>query len=274
MRALPVAILAVVLLAPSPFASGQELEAIARSGLPALSRNWSGPEYAQAADVIAKGRVPLPRLSDPEGAAILARLLSTENLSLCRNAALPLKMRLPDFAKIIGSTGQIIMVYLKAAGDKQSAPHEELARLMAFMLQVSAQGGELADELLLEIPEDETYATRMNGLKQMRSGLTSVFIGAETSLGETGTYVAADLSIILEAMAATLPQLKKAFAKDVVIELRRKLERDRQRFTGADGLRLDAMIRELAVQEPLAPAGTPPAVPKADPTPGAAPARG
>lgn len=118
--------------------------------------------------------------------------------------------------------------------------------MLAFLLRTSAVGLDLTDEFLPTIPKDDKYATRMDGLKTVKSGLTTVFVGAEVSLTESNGFSSKDRSLLLEAMAATLPTLKRAFAPDYRVELQQKLRTDRAKFTDSnDVLRLDAMVREL-----------------------------
>ena len=86
----------------------------------------------------------------------------------------------------------------------------------------------------------------MEGLKQMNEGLTSVFVGSEQMLAEQNGFSAEDLSVLLDAMAQTLPRIKKGFPPDVRIELRKKLETDKARFKkDEDARRLDQMLAEL-----------------------------
>ena len=61
----------------------------------------------------------------------------------------------------------------------------------------------------------------MAGLKQMHAGLTSVFVGAEQMLGDQRILTAADRSVVLEAMASTLPRIKEAFSPKYRIELKK-----------------------------------------------------
>jgi hypothetical protein len=65
-------------------------------------------------------------------------------------------------------------------------------------------------------------------------------------LAEQNGFSAEDLSVVLDAMASTLPRIKTGFPPDVRIELRKKLETDKARFKKAeDTHRLDQMIAEL-----------------------------
>ncbi len=87
----------------------------------------------------------------------------------------------------------------------------------------------------------------MAGLKQMHAGLTSVFVGAEQMLGDQRILTAADRSVVLEAMASTLPRIKEAFSPEYRIELK-KLEEDKARFDRPeDAARLGAMLREISL---------------------------
>lgn len=262
----------------APAASGaQDLDAIARAEWPAVSRPWSGSDYATAGKLLAEGRVPLPRLSDPDGAALVMRFVAPENLEAVSTPEVPVQARFLVYQAMIGGASQILNAYLRLLGGAASSsdlPHEEFARLIGFMLRLTVAGDELMDEILPTIPRDDTYVIRMEGLKRFRTGLTNVLLGAEASLAETKLYTPADLAIIVDGMAAALPRLRRALARDVVIELRRKLERDRQRFAGEDGQKLDAMIRLLAEQEGQAPAGAAPPTPRAAPAPEPAPSRG
>lgn len=214
------------------------------AGIPAPTRKWFGPDYKQTVEVLTAGKVPLPRLSDPQGAVILRRITSTDNLSLERNESLPLTVRMQDFLQVQQAATAISKLYLGAMTREDYRP--ELARLTAFVLHTSAQGVDLAEEILPTIPKDEKYATRMEGLRRMNEGLTTTFVAAERMLTEQNGFSAPDLSALLDAMATTLPRLKKSFPPDVQIELRKKLVADKARFKkDEDAKGIDRMIGEL-----------------------------
>ena len=221
-------------------------KAFVEAGLPAISREWMGDDYVRAAEVLAAGKVQLPHLSDAQGRLLLQRLTATENLSFCRNRTLPLEQRLDGLFKLMGGSNAISKQYM-AAANKGANVHTELAQQLAFLLRVAVLGVQLVDEFQPTIPKDEKYAVRMDGLKQIYSGLTTMFAGAETSLSEKKFYSAEDLSLLLTAMAETLPIVKKAFASDYKLELRKKLESRRAAFPQSeDAQKLQRMISELA----------------------------
>lgn len=269
----PLTAVALAALLAAPAASpAQDLDTIARAEWPAVSRVWSGIDYLAAGKLLAEGRAPVPRLTDPEGAALVARLTAVENFQSFLVREVPIQARLQVFVGMIQGAGQALNAYLRLLTDPAGgagAPHQEFARLLGFVVRLAAHGVDLVEEFLPTVPRDETYPSRMEGLKTFRSGLTTMVVGAEASLADTKVFTPADLSVIVEGLAEALPRLRKALARDVVIELRRKLERDRQRFAGEDGARLDAMVRLLAEQEAESPAGAPPAPPRATPEPGA-----
>jgi len=139
------------------------------------------------------------------------------------------------------------LYYSKSISERQNL-NSEMAELLGFMMYVSALGVDLTDELLPTIPKDDQYQVRMDGLRQMYSGLTTVFAGAEHTLTENNGFSSRDRSVVLIAMAATLPRVKKIFAKDFRAELRTKLEADKAKFPEpADAARIEEMVRELGV---------------------------
>jgi hypothetical protein len=220
-------------------------QALVEAGVPALSREWSVADYQQAATVLASGKVPLPTLADPEGRAFLKRLTSTDNLSFARNKTLPVAARLEDFGKMMIAPNQILKQYL-AAANKGAQLHAEIALQMSFVLHIAEEGVLLAEEFIPTIPKDNKYKIRLDGLKKMNSGLTSIFVGAESSLGENTFYSQEDLSLLLQAMADTLPTVKRAFPPDYKIEFRKKLEARLPSFPAEqDTANLKKMIAEI-----------------------------
>lgn len=67
---------------------------LVEAGIPALSREWTGDDYARVAEVLATKKLPLPRLTDEEGKKFIEQLTSVRNFSLFQNASLPIEVRL------------------------------------------------------------------------------------------------------------------------------------------------------------------------------------
>jgi hypothetical protein len=233
-------------LAPAFAAQEAALNPYLEAGAPASDRVWQGADYARTSEILSAGKVALPRLSEPLGAALLKRFTSTDNFALHRNLALPIEARLSDYLGVQQATSTVLNLYLEVMVRGEMKVTSEMVQLVAFSLQLSSLGIDLVEEFLPKIPKDESYATRMDGLKQMYSGISTQFQGAETMLGESNIYSEPERSLLLDAMAATLPVLKKTFSQDYRVELRKKLENDRKLFQGSQDLeRLQSMIREL-----------------------------
>jgi hypothetical protein len=221
-------------------------QTLVEAGMPALSREWSGADYQRAAEVLASGKVPLPTLATPEGRAFFKRLTSPENLSFAANTSVPISVRMGDFSgSLMTGVKTILMQYLTAA-NKGARVHTEVAMQMSFMLHLAAAGIKLTDEFIPTIPKDDKYEIRLGGLKKMYGGMTTIFVGAETSLGENTFYSPEDLSLLLQAMSEVLPTMKTAFPPDFGIELRKKLEKRKAAFPGEkDRQILQKMIAEI-----------------------------
>jgi hypothetical protein len=231
-------------LAPALAAQNTAPNPYLEAGIPASDRVWQGSDYARTSEILSAGKVALPRLSDPVGAALLDRFTSTSNFALHRNLSLPVEARLSDYLSVQQGTSSVLNLYLAAMVRKEKVT-AEMARLVGFSLHVSSLGIDLVQEFLPKIPKDEQYETRMNGLKQMYSGISTQFQGAEAMLHEASIYSESDRSLVLDAMASTLPVVRKAFSQDYQVELRKKFEDDRKLFQGQDLERLQSMIREL-----------------------------
>jgi len=225
--------------------AAEQSDAYASADLPALSREWFGADYKTVAAAIDSGTIPLPRFSDEAGAKLLKRMTATENLALAQNKNLPIEGRFQEILIIAPAAQSFLRAYLNAVnrGEKVNA---ELAALIAFQLHLVAAQSRLTDEFLPTAPRDDKYAARLDGLRLIRSAMTNIFLGATTSLSETHFYSADDVSLMLEAMADTLPAARNMLAADFRSELRKKLEALRERMARpVDVKNLDRMLTEL-----------------------------
>jgi hypothetical protein len=227
-----------------PLAAAAQTDPFLEAGVPAATRLWSGPDYQRAAEILTAGKVPLPKFADPQGAALLRRATSLDNLALLGDKSLPLTARMDEFIQLQQGAVGLLKLYLVASD--AGGYRQELAGLTALLLHSSARGAELVEEMLPTLPKDETYASRMEGLKEMKEGMTTAFVGTEQMLTPENNFSPEDLSLLLEAMAQTLPHLKTGFPPEVRIEMRKKLEDDKARFKkDEDTRRLDRMLSEL-----------------------------
>lgn len=231
----------LLLLASLP----SQAQTSAALALPALSRQWHGSDYQAAADAMTSGAVALPRYTTPEGTKTLNRITSSENLEFQRDANLPVQARLKDFLVMQGAVALLLKQYYIAANNGEDI-HEEIAAVMAIMLHTTASGASLLTQFVALMPRDAAYEKRMEGLKQVQSGMTNIFLGAEASLSERSFYEEADLSLILDAIASATASMRAFLAPDVRQELIQKFERHRKDFHGAEDQKsLGKIIGEL-----------------------------
>ena len=119
---------------------------------------------------------------------------------------------------------------------------------MSFLLHLGSVGIDLTTEFIPSIPKDQNYEIRMEGVKKMRAGLSKIFIGLETSLGERAVYGPNDLSLLLAAMKRELPIYKPMFEEGFPEDLAKKLELRAKEFSSPqDKALLNDLIRELRV---------------------------
>ena len=217
-----------------------------KAGLPEPSRAWTGADYTQAVNVLESGASPLPRFSDSNGAAVLNRMTAVENLGFYRNASLPLETRYGDYLALSIGVNTLSTMYVDSPRDSAGKTQLETAALVAYRLRVAVAGLGLMDALISTVPKDEKYATRVASMKDMQTSYSSTLGDAEIMLTAEHGFSAAGRSLVLKAMADTLPTLKRAFQPFYKEELRQRLEADRAKLNDAEDRRLlDAMISQL-----------------------------
>jgi hypothetical protein len=228
------------------FAAGPTLEDYLNAGIAAPSRMWVGADYARAAQVFGQGQIALPRYADDAGAKVMGRLVSLDNFHFYRLKSVPIESRFVDYVSLIQGLSSVLNTYVSKIREGERSL-SELASLLAFTLHTSALGLDLADEFVPTIPKDNNYAARMAGLKKMHSGIVTIFGGAESVLADDSGVSPADRTLVVNAMATTLPVLKQAFPPDFRIEIRKRLEKSRSILKLAgDRDAVDRMLKELA----------------------------
>ncbi|MEY2882275.1 MAG: hypothetical protein RLZZ15_4655 [Verrucomicrobiota bacterium] len=211
-------------------------------GAPSPDHDWYGADMELMAGVLRSPEISLPRLSDAGSATYIARVINPANFSLYRNTRLPIGTRISDFLKFQGAVRDILMRYT-ADANRGIDLHREVAVLMCHMLSTSTQGIALVDEFVPALPEDDTYAIRMDGLKKFMHSLVLIFSAAEQSLSETKFYSKEDLSALLRAMDDSLPSLLPSFSDADRKEFSRKLSARATQFTSSHDK--EAIIRMI-----------------------------
>jgi hypothetical protein len=242
-RALSITFLAAI----SAVSAAEHTDAYAAAKLPALSREWHSADYQAVVAAISKGEVPLPKLSSEPSAKLFKKIASLDNLALANNTTLPLDYRLQEMVVLLPTVASLSKSYM-AEANRGEKVNGEIAALLVFLLHGTAAQARIVEEFIPTIPHDEKYSVRMDGLALVRSGATNVFLGLVTSLSERSFYSDDDISLMLQAMADTLPSLKQLFAHDFRVELHNKLSAYLRLATRPKDLKnLDRMLAELKV---------------------------
>lgn len=217
------------------------------AGAPAPDREWVARDYVDFAALIkATDHDKLPLLADREGREIIERATNPENLGLIRNKELPSLLRLQSAIEFSQGLNAVLMTYVSAANQGRKV-NRELALLLCMTLRHAAAMLDVVDEFMAGLTADDPLKEqRAEGMRQIRSGLTTVLGGAETSLSERKFYAAGDFSLMLAAMAETLPRFITLLSPNALVEFRRKLEKHQTVFKDStDARHLAEMIAVL-----------------------------
>ena len=138
-------ILTVLALLTIPLAYAQDARPspYVAAGIPAVTREWTGADYAQTFRVLSAGSVTLPRFSDRHGAILLGRITSTDNFSFHRYRSLPIQSRLQDYLALQQSVNSLGKLYFVKSVSDTASSRPELASLLAFLVRTSAVGLDL-----------------------------------------------------------------------------------------------------------------------------------
>jgi hypothetical protein len=234
----------VLSLAEPAIAQDHTSSPYVQGGIPSTSHLWTSDDYAKAARILASKAVRLPRYSNADGAELLDRVTAPENLLVYRNRSLPAAKRFAEYVEFLGSLCSIDELYVKADFSTKSQK-PEVASLLAYTVRAVATGLNLFDELAATAPNAANHKAVVDAVDEMRSAVMTVFDETLAGLLE-GEVTGEDRLQVLNALAETLPTMKRAFSADYKKALRSKLEADRGRSEDAEDRRLhSAMISEL-----------------------------
>ncbi|MGM3274754.1 hypothetical protein [Ralstonia sp. 24A2] len=243
MRLISLVAALVFCVAQPAMAQADQPSAYVKAGIPSPSRTWMGDDYAQAVSVLKAHAVPLPRFSDPAGAALLNRMTATEHLDRCRDQDSSADARYGTCFVILANVADLVDLYGAApeARDAKSAP--ELIALAGYILRIGGVLATLQKDVLL------THQNDGNLTKQQAAGDTKTlraFFDYAQMLDMKDGLSTADRSVLLRAMSDTLSAYKRLFSANDKQELVHKFATARARFDSAEDLaRIDAMILEL-----------------------------
>jgi len=215
------------------------------AGIPAAERPWILEDYKRALKILSQNKIPLPRLDDKYGKAILMRLTSSDLFKVFQNRNTPVNLRLNACMDFGDTYNSIYKLYGTTLTNDHSY-HSEFAALLAFFLKFAAVEAEVVEDFLPTLPKDDRYEVRVQGLNQMFRGAEGMFSAAEASLADTVFYSDSDFSLIIKAMAEILPQVLKHSSENFNSDMKSKLEVDKTRFKdSSDQKTLNQMLDVL-----------------------------
>ena len=215
-------------------------EAIA-NGLPDISKEWSHQEYQQFYQYVSKlpRSIMLPHFSSQKSGAIMKKYEAHIIRPGLTDRSVDLNWRMQIVIEMQMATKETLKVYMNRhfSGEDYST---EMAVFMGINFAVGEQLMLLLDEFLPTLdPSDPSYPTRMQGLKQVKTGMVSMFQGWVLALGETRNYTKDELIRMSRYVEKHGPFLL------------RKLDQDQQDIIKADLNRISSQnpipeIREIA----------------------------
>jgi hypothetical protein len=177
------------------------------------------------ASVAQQGHGKLPRYRSERSGAVFARLTSPRNLDLFKNRTLPLDARFPKAVEYVGAINAISKLYY-AGFLKKDVSGGELVELFGAMLRTTVVLLELTDEFMTTIPKDDpNYQIRMQGMGQVRGGLTQAVTGALVMLTERENYRTNERARLIDYMKETLPAIVPRLSPAQRTEILRQLEK-------------------------------------------------
>lgn len=199
-----------------------------RLGVPAWDRDWSAEDMTRAADILApeapKIPPPLPRFESKRSGEVFARLVSPSAFAL-DPGSVPVGTRLTGELEFSKSANRLLFRYA-AAFEKKEVGGAELVEFQANHFRTMATLSDIVDELLPTIDKnDPSYATRMQGLDQMRRGLAGVVSGGLMSLTERQNYRVEERIKLIEYFHETLPPILPRLTPASRTEMLMRLDR-------------------------------------------------
>jgi hypothetical protein len=180
-------------------------------GFPAPDRVWSGADMIQANKVLASfsqdKTEQLPKYKSPRSGEVFARLTSTESLPSFRNRGLPLQTRLALVLDYADGLKEIMKRYTLAFLNNK-VRNADVVELCGAFLRVQVVQLDLVDAFVSTLDkEDPKYDIRMEGMEQMKFGLTQVTTGMLMTLSERHRYRSSDLIRLVGYMQETWPMI-------------------------------------------------------------------
>jgi hypothetical protein len=201
-------------------------EAIAK-GLPDMSKEWSYRDYQQFYQYVSKlpRSIMLPHFSSEKSSAIMMKYEAHIIRPVLTDRSVDLNLRLQIVIEMQMATKETLKVYINRhfSGEDYST---EMAVLMGINFAIGAQLMDRLDEFLPTLdPSSPTYSTRMEGLKQVKYGIATMFQAWVVALGETKNYTKDELIRMSRYVEKHGPPLTRKLDQDQQDRIKTDLNR-------------------------------------------------
>lgn len=157
-------------------------------GMPTFDHHWSSADMLQAAarleEIVGHQPNALPHFDSPRSGRVFSRITHSDNLTVLRDPAAPLAIRVPAAIEFMQGLDGIYKSYLVALHEKRSSG-DDVVELNGARLRTCKLLLELLDEYLPTLSRAEPKSqARLASLDMIRSSLTEVLAGILRSLSE------------------------------------------------------------------------------------------
>ncbi len=201
----------------------QSTSALISLGMPSPDRSWSSRDYERAADLLESLAQKDPRLLPRQGSttsgAVFARIVTVSNIEPTTTIRADVGQEIQFVLGMLPPLNRIMLVYVSAS-NPDATFDRELSELVGMMLQLSVRVLDVADRFLRALPKDDPrLSARLEGLDQMKGGISEIFSGALDTLSEREMYreeVLVSLGTVIEktlpvAISSFTPATQKEF---------------------------------------------------------------
>lgn len=196
--------------APPPDLSLTSQEYVGR-GVPSPDHAWSSADFGKAVTVLAAlGQAEptrLPRLGSKRSGGVFTRLTRIDALGTMKDRSLPPGQRIGTALGVQKAASQLLKLYLAALG-KGAVAGTDVIETMGAVLRTAVAFSIPIDEFITTLDKkDASYATRMDGLNQMKKGFGEMADGALISLSERDVFQKDELVRLIAFIDETFPPL-------------------------------------------------------------------
>lgn len=168
--------------------------------VPSSAQIWHGKEYELAARAFANHKAALPRLADKEGAALVHRMTSPENLRRFQSKSTPAQTRLDNLGGMLTSFAAMTKLYAEQSKLTRSSYPSESIPLAAFSWRLTVAHYEALEDVSLSQPTNASLAEKR---RQVGASLTTNLEQLFEVSRETASYSEVERSEILDALNET-----------------------------------------------------------------------